>query len=137
MLTVIADIDERLAGADHAGAMDALLEPTAPAVSFYMLPLSDVMNGDDLYIKMNSRGKPLTPFENFKARFERALAEADAERAKAFAHRIDGPWSDVMWPIHGGDFIVDDELMRYIDYITEICEWRQDQITSGPLERRA
>ena len=24
-------------------------------------------SGEDLYIKMNSRGKPLTPFENFKA----------------------------------------------------------------------
>ena len=33
-------------------------------------------SGEDLYIKMNSRGKPLTPFENFKARFEQAIAWA-------------------------------------------------------------
>ena len=34
---------------------------------------------DDLYIKMNSRGKPLTEFENFKARFQGLIAKSCAK----------------------------------------------------------
>ncbi len=43
---------------------------------------------EDLYIKMNSRGKPLTEFENFKARFEQDIGHS--ARADEFAHKIDG-----------------------------------------------
>ena len=38
-------------------------------ISFYFLPIEDMGLTDDLYIKMNSRGKPLTDFENLKAEF--------------------------------------------------------------------
>ena len=34
---------------------------------------------DELYIKMNSRGKPLTPFENFKAQFSEILSAKDTD----------------------------------------------------------
>lgn len=43
-----------------------LLVDNAPIV-FYQLPLKDFGLSDDLYIKMNARGKQLTSFENFKA----------------------------------------------------------------------
>lgn len=36
-------------------------------IIFYNLPLENFGLSDDLYIKMNARGKPLTSFENFKA----------------------------------------------------------------------
>ena len=39
-------------------------------VTFYFLPITEMGLTDELYIKMNSRGKPLTPFEHFKAEFE-------------------------------------------------------------------
>jgi hypothetical protein len=38
-----------------------------------LLPVADMDYGEDLYIKMNSCGKPITPFEVFKADFEGAL----------------------------------------------------------------
>ena len=41
-------------------------ESLCPIV-FYNLPLHDFGLSDDLYIKMNARGKQLTSFENFKA----------------------------------------------------------------------
>jgi uncharacterized protein with ParB-like and HNH nuclease domain len=37
---------------------------------FYILPLSNFDLTEDLYVKMNARGKQLTSFENFKAEFE-------------------------------------------------------------------
>ena len=61
---------------------------------------------------MNSRGKPLTPFENFKARFEQDIQHSD--RADDFTHKIDGAWSDLLWPFHGRDNIVDTEFIGYI-----------------------
>ena len=108
---------------DAQAAWERLTHAESPAVSFYLLPLDDMDSDEDLYIKMNSRGKPLTPFENFKARFEQDIRHSD--RADEFARKIDGAWSDLLWPFHGGDNIVDDEFIRYIDYITEICELRE------------
>ena len=35
------------------------------AITFYFLPIKDMGLTDELYIKMNSRGKPLTLFEHF------------------------------------------------------------------------
>ena len=137
MLTVIDAIDERFAGDDLDAVWARLTDRAAPAISFHLLPIEDMGSGEDLYIKMNSRGKPLTPFENFKARFEKTLADADQHRAERFAHKIDGEWSDLLWPIHGGDNLVDDEFMRYLRFITEICEWREGRIEDGPLAPRA
>lgn len=136
MLTVIDAIDERFASDDLDAAWARLTDRAAPAISFHLLPIEDMGSGEDLYIKMNSRGKPLTPFENFKARFEKTLGDADTDRAERFAHKIDGDWSDLLWPIHGGDNLVDDEFMRYLGFITEICEWREGRIEDDPLVPR-
>lgn len=120
---------------DVSAAWARLRDTDDPAISFYLLPLEEMDSAEDLYIKMNSRGKPLTEFENFKARFEQDISHS--ARAKDFAHLIDGRWSDLVWPIHGGDNIVDDELIRYIDYLTEICELRQDLVIQDRIGPRA
>ena len=122
-------------GLDARAAWERLTSTESPAVSFYLLPLDDMESDEDLYITMNSRGKPLTPFETFKARFEQDIQHSD--RAGDFAHKIDGAWSDLLWPFHGGDNIVDDELIRYIDFITELCELREGRVVSGRLGPRA
>ncbi|WP_288695422.1 DUF262 domain-containing protein [uncultured Brachyspira sp.] len=36
-------------------------------IQFYFLPLNNFNLTDEIYLKMNARGKPLTSFENFKA----------------------------------------------------------------------
>lgn len=139
MLVMIDSIHARIQDTypdlDPDAAWDRLTDPDSPAIAFYLLPLDDMTSDEDLYIKMNSRGKPLTPFENFKARFEQDIAHTN--RADEFAHKVDGRWSDLLWPIHGGDFIVDDEFMRYIDFITELCELRDEVFTQGRLGPRA
>lgn len=56
-----------------AGLYGRLVDETAPAITFQLLKLQEFGLSDDLYIKMNARGKPLTNFETFKARFERDL----------------------------------------------------------------
>ena len=139
MLVMIDAIDEDIQQSfpdlDIQEAWDRLTDETNPAISFYLLPLDDMESPEELYIKMNSRGKPLTPFETFKAGFEKDIEHSG--RADEFAHRIDGPWSDLLWPFHGEDNIVDDEFMRYLDFITEICECRDDRLAADSFIRRA
>jgi len=137
MLVVIDSIHERLGAADLDVAWRRLIDPVEPAISFDFLPIEDMGSPDDLYIKMNSRGKPLTDFENFKARLEKALD--GSPRADEFAHKIDGAWADLLWPRHGGDNAIDDEFLNYISLVIELCEWRRGDTEARrhPLIARA
>jgi hypothetical protein len=136
MLTVIDAVNERFAEADLEAAWVRLTDAVSPAISFHLLPIEDMGSGETLYIKMNSRGKPLTPFETFKARFEKALTETDRDQADHVARKIDGAWSDLLWPIHGGDNLIDDEFLRYLGFVVEVCEWREGRLEQGPLGPR-
>ena len=59
--------------ASSSGLFGRLIDENHPAITFQLLDLKDFGLSDDLYIKMNARGKPLTPFETFKARYEEKL----------------------------------------------------------------
>lgn len=137
MLVVIDAIHGRLAAADLDAVWLRMVDTAHPAISFDFLPIVDMGSPDDLYIKMNSRGKPLTVFENFKARLEKALDGSPL--AGDFAHKMDGDWADVLWPRHGGDNAIDDEFLNYISFVIELCEWRRGDVTSRrlPLIARA
>ena len=40
---------------------------------------------------------------------------------------IDGAWADVLWEYEktaGGDCVIDDEFMRYLTFVIDVCEWR-------------
>lgn len=67
------------------------------AIKFYFLPVSDMELTDELYIKMNSRGKPLTRFERFKAELERELRKVNEKTAVEIARKIDTVWTDLLW----------------------------------------
>ncbi|MBI5511460.1 MAG: DUF262 domain-containing protein [Deltaproteobacteria bacterium] len=123
MLVVLDEIHDRFRTADCAAAWRRLIDVERPAITFHVLPIEGIGRPDDLYVKMNSRGKPLTPFESFKARFEQTLEAVDPGRSKAFADKVDGAWSDMLWPMRGDDNVIDDEFMRYLHFVTEVCEW--------------
>lgn len=140
MLVMLDAIHDRLSSAevDLDAAWARLTDAQSPAISFYFLPIDDMLSGDELYIKMNSRGKPLTEFENFKARFEKLLTTwVDAARFDRIIHKIDGTWTDVLWHFDGGDDVIDDEFVRYFEFVVEICEWRDGEPMPGatPFER--
>jgi hypothetical protein len=96
---------------------------------------------DELYIKMNSRGKPLTPFENFKASFSEILSSPDTDYSEEkrvykgskvtyqqyFAFKIDRDWMDLFWSFSKqNDNSVDDCLMNYFDYIAQMCYFKDN-----------
>lgn len=71
-------------------------------IVFYYLDILDLTLSDDLYIKMNSRGKSLTSFENFKADLVGYINKENIERSelppgRSFAHLLDTKWTDIFW----------------------------------------
>lgn len=83
---------------------------TNKIISFYFLPLSEMGLSDDLYIKMNSRGKPLTPFEHFKAEFEEIIKNISDKLSKEINHKFDIDWTNMLFPFRGDNYIIDDEF---------------------------
>lgn len=70
-------------------------------IKFYFVNLENIGLSDDLYIKMNARGKLLTSFENFKATFEKVIIdnnwEEEVDYTEKFEHKIDTIWTDFFW----------------------------------------
>lgn len=93
-------------------------------IVFYFLPLSENGLSDELYIKMNSRGKKLTAFEHFKAEYE-SLYEKDSEEARRISHKFDVEWADTFFPYRNNDDIIDNEFMRYFFYVSHILCYEQ------------
>lgn len=101
------------------------------AISFYFLPIKDMGLTDELYIKMNSRGKPLTQFEHFKAELEHALRLVDDATAKRIMRKIDINWTDMLWFYRGEDNIIDDEFLRYFRFVCDIICYQAGGTTQG------
>jgi hypothetical protein len=96
--------------ASSPNLFNRLVSESHPAITFQLLDLKNFGLSDDLYIKMNSRGKPLTPFETFKARYERELKAQFSDRsykvagathsvAEYVALRMDNAWADLFWAV--------------------------------------
>jgi len=92
---------------------ELLIDSVNPIITFQFLKLEEFGLTDDLYIKMNARGKPLTSFENFKAKFEKYLQkplfktesyklgkgknEREVFLNEYFSHKIDTDWAKFFW----------------------------------------
>lgn len=126
MLVMLDAIQEKFIGTD--GIWSRLKEK---AITFYFLPIKDMGLTDELYIKMNSRGKPLTQFEHFKAELERELRKIDENRAKDIIKKIDLDWTDMLWRYRGDDNVIDDEFLRYFKFVCDIICYQNGGTTQG------
>ena len=97
-------------------------------ISFYFLSIEDMGLTDDLYIKMNSRGKPLTEFEHFKAEWEGYVAKIDdgeTDLSHDLNRKIDTEWTDILWPYKGTNNIIDDEFVRFYSYLCSLIYYKK------------
>jgi len=60
-------------------------------IGFEFLNLDEFDLTDELYVKMNARGKPLSEFESFKAKFSELFTDP-IDKAK-----LDNQWLDIFW----------------------------------------
>lgn len=127
MLVVLDDLHLHYRGKEQASLDRAWNRLTQEqAISFLLLPVAAQRLDNTLYIKMNSRGRPLTEFENFKAELEALLHSnpyIDPETARKFCQKIDTDWSDLFWEYRGDNHLIDDELMRYLRFLMEVRAW--------------
>ncbi len=152
MLVMLDAIDEKFS--DVPDLWDKLKNN---AITFYFLPIKDMGLTDELYIKMNSRGKPLTQFEHFKAELERQIRLVDENLAADIIKKIDCKWTDLLWsyrskescdnkdPTKGPvkdpaenpakdatkksdeDVITDDEFLRYFKFVCDIICYKKGE----------
>ncbi len=136
MLTMLDAIHDFFKG--RPDFLPRLLDTQRPVITFLFMELDKYHLSDELYIKMNSRGKPLPEFENFKARYTehvhallsetgesmvRKLALSDGTVMtlpldRYFAQRVDNRWVNMIWAYRqdGGTDTSDD--------YGEVCDTR-------------
>jgi len=124
MLVMLDSIEERLIrkNDEELKKFWQKLISENPPITFHFKQLNDIGLTDDLYIKMNARGKALTDFENFKARFEKYIEikkwEIDvANPTNTFSHKVDTIWTDLFWKHRGVDNLIDNEFVKFVSGI--------------------
>lgn len=87
-------------------------------VIFHLLILENFGLSDDLYIKMNARGKVLTPFENLKSEIQDKSEKEEWETVRSevdkFSYKIDGTWTDFLWKNFRKNNSIDNAHMNFI-----------------------
>lgn len=96
---------------------DLLISKECP-LTFLFLNIDDVGLTDEIYIKMNARGKPLTEFENFKAQLTNYLASKDKKLADDILTKINCEWAQFFWAqqYKGKKVVFDDQIMNFFKF---------------------
>lgn len=91
------------------------LTGNSASILFYELKLEKLGLTDDLYIKMNARGKPLTNFENFKADLIGYLKEIDDDYSEKISLKMDTTWTDLFWKNKSKNYHIDEIYFAFIN----------------------
>lgn len=130
MLVMLDAINEKFCGVENLWA-----KLKGGAISFYFLSIVNLGLTDELYVTMNSRGKPLTDFEHFKAEFKRKLDELDGELSNKIISSIDTVWTDLLWSYRDKDKLIDDGFLAYFNFLCDVILYRKGSTPQG--NRRA
>ena len=125
MLAMIDDIHKKFNNEEFFDKLELL--------KFHFLKLENFNLDDDLYIKMNARGKKLTDFEIFKAEFEKFLISNKKNLFKEyFIKNIDGEWTDLFWRLgfKNKHYLIDDAFMNFFYFISEMLHVKNKEKTT-------
>lgn len=97
-----------------------LVSPAAICpVVFYELDLENLGQSDDLYVKMNGRGKPLSDFENFKADLIKYITDLNwnifTDPVSGLPILMDTAWTDFFWQYRNKSINLDDMFFGFIN----------------------
>jgi hypothetical protein len=136
MLKVIQELDF-----DKEKAWENLTKNKKITFDYIDIKSDEFKLTDELYIKMNSRGKPLTLFENFKAQFSEILSAKDTDYISEkrdyeesqisfqeyFAFRIDSVWTDLFWHFEmEKKKDISSCFMNFFIYIAQMCYFKDN-----------
>lgn len=100
------------------------LKGEAAPIGFYLLNMEDknMPLADDLYIKMNARGKVLTDFENFKVDLLKYklpsgeyLIPENYMSDESFSLLLDTRWTDLFWHYRSTECHIDEIYMSFLN----------------------
>ena len=101
------------------------------AVTFYWLDLEEHHLTDELYLKMNARGKQLSKFENFKASLVKRINDEQWESEKkveeTFSYKMDTAYTDLFWQYRGDQTVIDNEAMNFFAGMAMIAHALRDK----------
>ena len=125
MLTMLDEIQKRFADIDD-------LWNKLDKINFYFRDIEEMKLTDDIYIKMNSRGKPLTDFEHFKAELLKIIRSenGDETAAKRIGLKIDREWTDLLWIYRDKANLVDNGFLNFFRMISLILIYKSDHSSS-------
>jgi len=102
MLNMLDTINEELQN-QFTSQLWKNLKKESP-ITFYLLIMNGFGLGDELYMRMNARGIPLTPFENFKAwlqgnteALKKPLNAKWLVEKSGWLCELDKKWTDLLW----------------------------------------
>ena len=83
-------------------------------ITFHFVDMGEHKMSDETYVKMNARGKILTPFENFKASLEQYLDGINNDLLFCFKDNVDGKWLDLFWNVND-NVLPDSYMMSFVN----------------------
>lgn len=92
MLSIIVEISERIKKnlGDKTGIVNFIDKDENNPFQFDFIYVDDISKSDDLYIKINARGKALSPFENLKSDIDKYWDDEDKTK-------LDAEWTEFVW----------------------------------------
>jgi hypothetical protein len=115
MLTMLDEIHNQMNGKKNVKVIaEKLTSGCNCPITFHFVDMGEHKLSDETYVKMNARGKQLTPFENFKASLEQYLDKKNEQKllrrlkgkydeSKQKYTGIDGTWLDLFWEVANKD----------------------------------
>jgi len=140
MLTMIRTFSANQQLLAHPGGLfESLTNGFSPLISFYFIPLEQFGLSENLYIRMNARGKMLTDFENFKSEFFKIIA-GEVDLQEQVKDKIEYIWVENLWDFRNEDsFVIDSPFMHYLRFISRMlyykdAEFRADSYANDFLD---
>ena len=98
--------------------VERLVNTDNPIFSFYFTDLDQFGLSENLYIRMNARGKMLTDFENFKSEFYKIIS-FDQVLLEDVKNKIEYDWVTNLWLYREADsFVIDKPFMNLLAFIS-------------------
>lgn len=136
MLRTLKIIHRKIKAENLENIWRKLVNSTLPSISFSFLQMDEESGlDDDIYIKMNGRGRKLTAFENLKSYMDEHVS--DLCFADKWKSNMDNVWADMFWKnrnlLQEHPEEIDDEQLHCMYNLLILYHISQEELTTNIL----
>ncbi len=132
MITMLDNFanNQKLQKADKK-TLAQILDTDSELISFYFTDLDEFGLSENLYIRMNARGKMLSKFENFKSEFFKVISY-DSQLTAQVKDKIEYKWVENLWQYKKKDkYIIDEPFMSFLSFVTQMLYFKDAEFRSS------